>query len=96
MEYLAQIAAFLVAIFGIAGDTWNRKSANVLKFTFTGWIVTVSAVAVLCVSLVIVYRSNVEERVAEEQRSAVEAIARMEVCLAAFRLKLVLDVLLNP
>ena len=95
MEYLAQIAAFLVAVVAIMGDTWDRKRAGVLKFTFTGWIVSVSAIAVLCISLVIVHRSNVEERVAEEQRNAVEAIARMEVCLAALRLKFVLDVLVS-
>lgn len=93
MEYLAHFAAFLVAVFGVAGDTWHAKKPGVIKFTPLGWVVGALALLILGVSTRIAYVADSEKRIAEEQRQAVQAIAEMEVCLAASRLKVVLDVI---
>ncbi|OOQ67412.1 hypothetical protein C1S86_25395 [Vibrio parahaemolyticus] len=66
MEYIAQIAAFLIAAFGIGGETWDHKKTGYLKFTSTGWVISVLAVITLFSSLVIVHKadSDIERQLA--------------------------------
>ncbi|WP_161904285.1 hypothetical protein [Pseudomonas sp. L13] len=47
MSYLLSFLAFVIALAGVKGGTWDPKAVGVRKINFTGWIVVVSSLAVL-------------------------------------------------
>lgn len=58
MVYLLSLLAFVIALAGVKGGTWDSKAVGVRKVNFTGWVVIVSSMAVLVFSLVQEYRKS--------------------------------------
>lgn len=61
MSYLLSLLAFIIALAGVKGGTWNSKAVWVRKVNFTGWVVIVSSLAILVFSLVQEYRKSLLE-----------------------------------
>ncbi|WP_324729712.1 hypothetical protein [Pseudomonas chlororaphis] len=58
MSYLLSFLAFVIALAGVKGGTWDPKAVGVRKINFIGWVVIVSSLAVLVFSLMQEYRKN--------------------------------------
>lgn len=93
MEYVTALLAFIVALVGIHGKTWNSAANGWRRLTRTGWIVTGCALLTFMLAVVSAWLRSDEERLAREQRMMVNRIAEMEICLASGELKMAIDVL---
>lgn len=93
MQYIAATISLIVALVGVHGNTWNPGAKGWRRLTRTGWITGICALLAFTLALAAEMARKGEERKAHEQRQTINAIARMELCLAAGHLKVGLDVL---